>query len=409
MTAPDDPIRRLTGRCYRVGGCVRDALLGLESKDRDWVVVGSSPHEMVAAGFQPVGKDFPVFLHPQTREEYALARTERKSAPGYHGFTFHASPEVTLEQDLARRDLTINAMALDDAGHLIDPFLGERDLREGVLRHVSPAFAEDPVRLLRTARFAARFEQFRVHPDTLRLMRQLVEDGEVDALVAERVWQELSRGLMEGHPGRMLEVLRSCGALKRLLPEVDRRWAPEVDAGLPLLKALDECARSQAPLPVRWACLMLDLGHDLAHEQRGAPLARQVADRLKVPSDCQALADVVTRERGHIHRSGDLGPEALLDLLERCDALRRPERFAQVLWACECDAIGHGGRYAGGHAGRPPQAYRPRTRLAQALSVVIATDTRTTVAQAQAQGWAGPRMGQAIRHARVAALSAWAG
>lgn len=418
MTAPDDPIRQLTGRCYRVGGCVRDALLGLESKDRDWVVVGSSPQEMLAAGFQPVGKDFPVFLHPQTHEEYALARTERKSAPGYHGFTFHASPEVTLDQDLARRDLTINAMALDDTGRLIDPFQGERDLREGVLRHVSTAFAEDPVRLLRTARFAARFQSFRVHPDTLRLMRQLVDEGEVDALVAERVWQELSRGLMEGHPGRMLEVLRSCGALKRLLPEVDRLWGvpqspthhPEVDTGDHLLRVLDECARSQAPLPVRWACLMHDLGkgttapeqwpRHIGHEQRSAQLARQVADRFKVPSDCQALADVVAREHGHIHRSDELGPEALLRLLERCDALRRPERFAQVLWACECDAKGRGGAQT--------RAYRPRTRLAQALSVILATDTRATVAQAQAQGWTGPRLGQAIRHARIAALSQWA-
>lgn len=422
MAAPEDPIRRLTGRCFRVGGCVRDALLGLQSKDRDWVVVGSSPQEMLAAGFEPVGKDFPVFLHPHTHEEFALARTERKSGPGYHGFTFHASPEVTLDQDLARRDLTINAMALDDAGHLIDPFLGERDLREGVLRHVSPAFAEDPVRLLRTARFAARFEQFRVHSGTLQLMRQLVEEGEVDALVAERVWQELSRGLMEAHPGRMLEVLRSCGALKRLLPEVDRLWGvpqspthhPEVDTGVHLLRVLEECARSQAPLPVRWACLMHDLGkgttppeqwpRHIGHEQRGATLARQVAERFKVPSDCQALADVVAREHGHIHRSDDLGPEALLRLLERCDALRRPERFAQVLWACECDANGRGDRQEGELA----PAYQPRRRLAHALDVVLATDTRATLAQAQAQGWSGPRIGQAIRQARIAALSEWA-
>ena len=412
----DDPARRLRGRCYRVGGCVRDALLSRPSQDRDWVVVGSSPEEMVQAGFAPVGKDFPVFLHPQTREEYALARTERKSAPGYHGFSFHAAPDVTLEQDLARRDLTINAMAMDDDGTLIDPFQGAQDLQARVLRHVSPAFAEDPVRLLRTARFAARFDTFEVHPDTRQLMRQLVQDGEVDALVAERVWQELSKGLMESHPSRMLEVLRDCGALHQLLPEVDRLWGvpqspthhPEVDTGVHLLMVLDQCAKIQAPLPVRWACLMHDLGkgstpsslwpRHIGHEQRSAKLAQQIADRLKVSTECRALADVVAREHGHIHQSDGLGAEATLRLLERCDALRRPDRFAQVLQACECDARGR--------LGLQDRAYAPARRLTHALQQVLSVDTEPVVSQAQAQGLDGPALGQAVRQARILALEA---
>ena len=414
MTGLNDPAQRLTGRCYQVGGCVRDALMGRASVDRDWVVVGSSPQEMVAAGFQPVGKDFPVFLHPHTHEEYALARTERKSAPGYHGFTFHAAPDVTLEQDLARRDLTINAMALAADGTLIDPFSGTQDLQAQVLRHVSPAFAEDPVRLLRTARFAARFHTFSVHPDTVALMRRLVDEGEVDALVAERVWQELSRGLMEAHPGRMLQVLRGCGALSRLMPELDRLWGvpqtaahhPEVDTGEHLLLVLAQCAQAQAPLTVRWACLVHDLGkgttptlewpRHIGHEQRSARLAHQVAERFKVPADCRALADVVAREHGNIHRSEGLGAEALLRLLERCDALRRPDRFAEVLLACECDAKGR--------AGLQSRTYVPRTRLSDALATVLAVDTAPVATNAQAQGLQGPGIGEAIRQARVAAL-----
>ena len=380
----DDPARRLRGHCYRVGGCVRDALLSRPSQDRDWVVVGSSPEEMVQAGFVPVGKDFPVFLHPQTREEYALARTERKSAPGYHGFTFHADPDVTLEQDLARRDLTINAMAMDDDGSLIDPFQGARDLQARVLRHVSPAFAEDPVRLLRTARFAARFDTFEVHPETRQLMRQLVQGGEVDALVAERVWQELSKGLMEGHPGRMLQVLQDCGALQKLLPEVN--------PGERLLKVLEQCAKIQAPLAVRWACLMLDV----SHENPSAQLAQHVADRLKVSTECRALADVVTREHGCIHQSDGLSAEATLRLLERCDALRRPDRFAHVLQACECDARGR--------LGLQDPDYAPAHRLAHALQQVLTVNTEPVVRQAQAQGLDGPALGHAVRQARILAL-----
>jgi tRNA nucleotidyltransferase (CCA-adding enzyme) len=417
MTQLDDPAQRLSGRCYRVGGCVRDALLGRASVDRDWVVVGSSPEEMLAAGFQPVGKDFPVFLHPHTREEYALARTERKSGRGYHGFTFHAAPEVTLEQDLARRDLTINAMAMADDSTLIDPFQGARDLRDGVLRHVSPAFAEDPVRLLRTARFAARFNTFQVHPDTLNLMCQLVHEGEVDALVAERVWQELSKGLMEAHPARMLQVLKDCGALNRLLPEVDRLWGvpqspahhPEVDTGEHLLMVLNQCAKAQTSLAVRWACLMHDLGkgstppsqwpRHLGHEQRSAKLAQQVADRLKVGTECRALADVVAREHGNIHRSEGLGAQAMLRLLERCDALRRPQRFAEVLQACECDAKGR--------QGLEDRPYLPRTRLTQALTCALSVNTEPVVQRAVAQGLQGPALGLAVRQARLEALQAF--
>ena len=405
------------GQVYEVGGCVRDALLGRPAQDRDFVVVGATPQQMLEAGFLPVGRDFPVFLHPRTKQEYALARTERKSAPGYHGFAFHAAPDVTLEQDLARRDLTINAMARAADGTLVDPFGGARDLREGVLRHVGEAFAEDPVRLLRLARFAARYDGFTIAAQTQALLRRLVEAGEVDALVPERVWQELSRGLMERAPGRMLEVLRGCGALARLLPEVDRLFGvpqpeahhPEVDTGVHLLMVLAQCARQQAPLPVRWACLVHDLGkgstprdqwpRHLGHELRSANLARAVADRLRVPADCRELADVVAREHGHVHRSGELGPAATLRLLVRCDALRRPERFGQVLLACECDARGR--------TGLQDRPYPPRERLAQALACALGVDTAAVAAAAAARGARGAQVGQAVQHAREQALSRW--
>jgi tRNA nucleotidyltransferase (CCA-adding enzyme) len=401
---------------YRVGGAVRDMLLGEAVTDHDWVVVGATPDEMVAQGYLPVGRDFPVFLHPQTHEEYALARTERKSAPGYHGFSFHADPSVTLEQDLARRDLTINAIAQDAEGRLIDPYSGQRDLQAKLLRHVGDAFAEDPVRILRLARFAARWPAFTVAPETLALCRQMVDSGEVDALVAERVWQELARGLMETKPSRMFELLRDAGALARLLPEVDRLWGvpqpaahhPEIDTGVHLMAVLDIAARLQAPLPVRYACLLHDLGkgstpeadwpRHLGLEQRSAKLARGVGERLRAPADCRELADVVAREHGNIHRSGDLAPAAVLRLLERCDALRRPERFAQALLACECDARGR--------LGREDDAYPPRQRLAQALAIVQAVDTNTVAADAAARGLKGPAVGAAIQRAREEALAA---
>jgi tRNA nucleotidyltransferase (CCA-adding enzyme) len=363
-----------------------------------------------------VGKDFPVFLHPQTKEEYALARTERKSGHGYHGFAVHASPDVTLEEDLARRDLTINAMAQGPDGTLVDPYGGQRDLQARVLRHVSPAFAEDPVRILRLARFAARFADFTVAEDTLALMRQMVDSGEADHLVAERVWQELARGLMEARPSRMFEVLRACGALARLLPELDALWGvpqradyhPEIDTGVHVMMVLDMSARLHAPLPVRYACLGHDLGkgntpadvlpRHLGHEGRSVKLLKQVNERLRVPVDCRELADVVAREHGNIHRSGDLNAEATLRLLERCDAIRKPARFEQVLLACECDARGR--------LGFADTNYAPRTRLGQALSTVLAVDTASVSAQALAEGRRGPAIGQAIAKARLAALCA---
>ncbi|MCY7314745.1 MAG: multifunctional CCA addition/repair protein, partial [Rubrivivax sp.] len=307
---------------YVVGGAVRDGLLGLPATDRDWVAVGATPQQLLDLGYKPVGKDFPVFIQPHSGEEVALARTERKLGPGYHGFAFHAAPDVTLEQDLARRDLTINAMARSEEGTLIDPHGGQADLQARVFRHVSDAFAEDPVRLLRLARLAARFPGFSVASETMVLLRQMVDAGEVDALVPERVWQELQRGLMGQQPSRMFDLLRACGALLRLLPEVDRLWGvpqrpehhPEVDTGVHLLLVLDCCAMLAAPLPVRWACLMHDLGKGTTpaaawprhhgHEGRSARLAAAVAQRLRVPADCREQADVVAREHGHIHASG---------------------------------------------------------------------------------------------------------
>jgi len=413
---------------YLVGGAVRDALMARSAtapahSDRDWVVVGASPQTMADAGFLPVGRDFPVFLHPETREEYALARTERKTAPGYHGFAFHADPGVTLEDDLARRDLTINAMAVPQAdadaptqGALIDPYGGARDLQDRVLRHVTAAFAEDPVRILRLARFAARFPDFSVAPETQVLMQQMVEDGEVDHLVPERVWQEIARGLMEQRPSRMLTVLRECGALARLLPEVDRLWGvpqraehhPEVDTGVHLMMVLDMAARLQAPLPVRYACLGHDLGkgttppqewpRHIGHEVRSARLLKGVGERLRVPLACQELADVVAREHGHIHGSGNLSPAAVLRLLERCDAIRKPQRFAQALIACECDARGR--------LGHEDRDYPQAVRLNRALQAVLAVDTAAVAAAAMAAGLSGPRIGERIHQARVDALQA---
>ena len=403
-------------KIYCVGGSVRDALLGRPSSDRDWVVVGASPEQLLALGYQPVGKDFPVFLHPQTHEEYALARTERKTAPGYHGFAFHAAPDVTLEQDLARRDLTINAMARDEAGQLHDPYGGERDLRAGVLRHVSPAFAEDPVRILRLARFAARFQDFRVAPETLDLMRQMVAAGEVDALVAERVWQEISRGLMEARPSRMFELLREVGALARLAPEIERLFGvpqpeahhPEIDTGVHLMMVLDQCQRLGAPLPVRYACLCHDLGKGLTpaealprhigHEGRGVPLARGLSERWRVSADCRELAELMAREHTHVHQSGSFGPEARLRLMERCDAWRRPERFEQLLLACECDARGR--------LGLEERDYPQRPRLLRDLRALQALDLGAVSAAALAAGKTGPDIGRAVQAARLQALLA---
>ena len=402
-------------KAYAVGGAVRDRLLGLPVSDQDWVVVGASVDEMLAAGYTAVGRDFPVFLHPQTHDEHALARTERKSAPGYRGFTVHAEPSVTLEEDLARRDLTINAIAEDADGTLIDPFGGQRDLQAGVLRHVSAAFAEDPVRILRLARFAARWPGFQVAPETTALCRQMVGDGEADALVPERVWQELARGLAEARPSRLFDVLRDCGALARVMPEVDRLWGvpqpaehhPEIDTGVHLMMVLDSAARQNAPLPVRWACLVHDLGkgttppeqwpRHLAHEARSVKLAEALAERLRVPGECRELGAVVAREHGNIHRGATLGAAATLRLLERCDALRRPERFELALWACECDARGR--------LGQTDAAYPQRPRLAAALRSVLAVDVSAAAARAMERGVSGPAIGEAVRSAREQALA----
>ena len=401
---------------FLVGGAVRDRLLGRPSGDRDWVVVGTTPEVMGAAGYLPVGRDFPVFLHPRTHEEYALARTERKTGPGYHGFVFRTGPEVTLEDDLSRRDLTINAMAQAEDGTLVDPWGGQADLAARVLRHVGPAFAEDPVRILRLARFAARFTDFSVAPETLALCRVMVEAGEVDALVPERVWQELSRGLMEARPSRMIEVLRDCGALARLLPEVDALFGvpqradyhPEIDTGVHLMMVLDMAERLGTALPVRFACLTHDLGkattpadilpRHLGHEGRSVKLLGPLAARLRVPVECRELAELVAREHGNLHASASFGAEALVRLFDRCDAWRRPERFEQALQACECDARGR--------LGFEERPYPQADRLRGALAAARAVDSGAVSAEALARGLKGPAIGQALQQARIAAVAA---
>jgi len=395
---------------YIVGGAVRDGLLGLTVRDRDHVVVGASPEDMVALGFRPVGRDFPVFLHPETNEEYALARTERKTARGYKGFAVHAAPDVTLEQDLLRRDLSINAIAQAEDGSLIDPYGGRADLEARVFRHVSDAFAEDPVRILRVARFAARFPEFTLAPETLVLMRAMVAAGEVDALVPERVWQELARGLMEATPSRMFRVLRECGALARLLPELDRlfgvpqppQYHPEIDSGEHVMQVIDEAARQGLGLPARVAALLHDLGKGTTppefwpkhhgHEGRGVALVREVCERLRAPLECRDLAILVARDHGNVHRALELRPATVLELLERTDALRRPERFEDFLAACAADFHGREG-----YAGRPyPQAERLRVALAAARGVDAGAIARQVAPAA---------IPEAIRQARVAAIS----
>ena len=448
---------------YMVGGAVRDALLGLPVQDHDWVVVGATPEQMVQEGFLSVGKDFPVFLHPVTKEEVALARTERKTAPGYHGFAFHAAPDVTLEDDLSRRDLTINSIAVQaintpaigknstkndwkvdleqlkgqSSEQLIDPHGGQRDLQAKVLRHVSSAFAEDPVRILRLARFAARFADFSVAPETMALMRQMVASGEVDALVPERVWQEIAKGLMEQQPSRMFEVLRDCGALARLLPELDRLWGvpqraeyhPEIDTGVHAMMVLDMSAKLDCNLAIRYACLCHDFGkgttpadalpRHIGHEDRSVKLLREVSTRLHVPTECKELAEVVAREHGNIHRSSEFSAAAIVRLLERCDAFRKPARFAEVLLACECDARGR--------LGFEDSAYPQRQRLLQSLQAAqtvtsenainnIAIQAINTPARSEntsinevleAKSISGKQIGELMRTARVQAVAAF--
>ena len=417
---------------FSVGGALRDALLNQAVKDKDWVVVGGTPEEMTQLGYATVGKDFPVFLHPTSHEEYALARTERKTAPGYKGFVVHASPEVSLQEDLARRDLTINAMALPEEHataffkalhseaypffqqHAIDPYHGLQDLNHKILRHVTLAFREDPVRILRVARFAARFPDFQIAPETMQLMQDMVQAGEVEHLVPERVWQELAKGLMTAKPSRMFEILKECGALKVLLPEVHRLWGvpqraeyhSEIDTGVHLMMVLDMSAQLHAPLPVRVACLMHDLGkgttspdewpRHIAHEQRSAKLLQQVCERLRIPVECKELSEVVAREHGNIHRSQELNAAALMRLLERCDAIRKPERLSDILLACECDARGR--------KGFENDAYGPSSRLQEVLKAALSVTTASIAEQAQKQGLSGPAVGEKIHAARVNAI-----
>lgn len=400
---------------YKVGGAVRDRLLGRPVTDIDWVVVGATAEDMLARGFRPVGSDFPVFLHPQSGEEYALARTERKSGRGYGGFIFHASPEVTLEEDLIRRDLTINAMAEDEHGQLTDPYHGQDDLKNRLLRHVSPAFAEDPLRVLRVARFAARYADlgFTVAAPTLELMRQLSASGELQALTAERTWKEISRALMEDQPQVFIQVLRDCGALQVLMPEVDALFGvpqppihhPEIDSGVHTLSVLQQAARHAQPLTVRWACLLHDLGKGLtppeqwprhiAHEFKGLRLIKAVNERFKAPRDCQELALLVGEFHTHGHRALELKPSTLLELLQRFDIYRRPQRFEEFIMACEMDARGRLGL-----EDRPyPQAdyLRGAATAAQAVAVQPLLE----------QGFKGPELGEALKHERLKALTAY--
>lgn len=373
-------------RTFEVGGSIRDALLGLQNQDRDYVVVGATPEQMTALGYKPVGADFPIFLHPDTRDEYALARTERKTAPGYKGFVFHTSPDVTLEEDLARRDFTVNAIARDADGILIDPYNGVADANARILRHVGDAFLEDPVRVLRGARFAARFAAlgFQIAPETKALMRSITDSGELDHLVPERVWQELSRGMMEATPSRMFEVLRDCGALARLLPEVDRLFGipqsakshPEIDTGIHVMMVLDYAASRQHPLPIRFAALSHDLGKGTTaekywprhpgHEESSVTLLDAVCERLRVPSDCRDLARMTARWHGDAHAALQLGADKLLVIMDATDALRRPARFRDFVEACACD---HHGRL--GFADSP---YPSREFLLDALLILQALD-----------------------------------
>ncbi|MCU9949534.1 multifunctional CCA addition/repair protein [Pseudomonas sp. PDM13] len=400
---------------YKVGGAVRDRLLGRPVTEVDWVVVGATAEEMLEQGFKPVGADFPVFLHPQSGEEYALARTERKSGRGYGGFTFFANPDVSLEEDLIRRDLTVNAIAEDEHGTLVDPYGGQRDLEQRILRHVSPAFAEDPLRVLRVARFAARYAPlgFSVATETIALMREIAESGELDALTAERSWKEISRALMEPRPDVFIQVLRDCGALQAWMPELDALFGvpqpehhhPEVDSGLHVLAVLQQCAEHDQPLTVRWACLLHDLGkgetpeeewpRHIAHEQRGLKLIQQVNERCKAPRDCQELAILVGEFHTHAHRATELRASTLVELLARFDVYRRPQRFEEFIAACEMDARGRHGLEQREY----PQAdyLRGAAEAARAVAVQPLLE----------KGYKGAELGEALRLERLKALKAY--
>lgn len=400
-------------KTYLVGGAVRDGLLGIPVKDRDWVVTGATPEEMTDRGFRPVGRDFPVFLHPETNEEYALARTERKSGRGYHGFVFHTAPDVTLEQDLARRDLTINAMAQDDDGHIIDPYGGQADLRDGILRHVSPAFSEDPVRVLRVARYATRYAEqgFRIAPETMTLLKTIVSDGEVDSLVAERVWNELVDALSEDTPSVFFNTLRDCDALAVLLPEVDRLFGvpqpekhhPEIDTGLHTMMVIDMAASLSADSEVRFAALCHDLGkgttdpeilpRHTGHEVRGEKLIEQLCRRLGAPRRYHELARLVCLYHTHCHRAKELRPSTILKVLEALDVFRRPERLEAFLLACEADSRG--------------RLNYEDTDYPQATIFRLAYDAASEVDISDLVniGAAGPEIQEALRKRRTEAIS----
>lgn len=397
---------------FLVGGAVRDQLLELPVKERDWVVVGASPEELSNQGFKPIGKDFPVFLHPTTKEEYALARTERKTGHGYTGFQFHTAPDVTLEQDLQRRDLTINAMAVNANDQLVDPYGGERDLQTRVLRHVSKAFSEDPVRILRVARFAARFHHlgFTVASETMTLMQSMVNNGEVDHLVAERVWKEMAKALTEPSPHIFFSCLRECGALARLLPEIENLYGvpqppkhhPEIDCGVHTMMALQQAVLLTDKPQVRFATLVHDLGkattpkdvlpRHIGHEQRGVDLIKDLCSRLAIPNDCRDLAVMVSAYHTHCHRAQELTAKKLLETLENIDAFRRPERFADFLISCEADARGR--------TGFENRNYPQKTYFQQALQICQEIGSN----QVDREKFTGPKIGEQIRRLRIRSL-----
>jgi len=401
-------------KTYLVGGAVRDQLLDYPHKEKDWVVVGATPEEMLAAGFQQVGKDFPVFLHPDTKEEYALARTERKTSPGYKGFVVHATADVTLEQDLLRRDLTINALAKDESGEIIDPFNGLQDIHDKVLRHVSPAFTEDPVRILRVARFAARYLHlgFIVADETMQMMKQMVEDGEVDALVPERVWQEMKKALGERSPSCFIEVLRDCGALERILPELDRLFGvpqpeehhPEIDTGIHTLMVLQQACRLSDDTEVRFAALMHDLGkgttpesewpHHIEHEARGAEIVLDVCKRLRIPNEYRDLAERTARFHLHYHRALELKPSTVVKTLEQLDAFRKPQRFEKFLLASEADARGR--------PGHENSLFPQGDFFRKAFEAAQKVDIKSLVQQ----GYSNKELADKIREERVRLVSA---
>ena len=393
-------------KTYLVGGAVRDSLLGIPIKERDWVVVGATVQEMLDLGFKPIGKEFPVFLHPKTKDEYALARTEKKVARGYHGFEFHADPDVTLEEDLKRRDLTINAIAQDDDGTIIDPFHGQQDLKNKILRHVSVAFAEDPVRILRVARFTARFADFSIAPETMKLMQNMVEAGEVNALVIERVWQELERALSEKNPERFIEVLRECGALKIILPEIDNlfgvpnpvEWHPEIDSGIHTLMSLKIVVKLTDDVSIRFAVLVHDVGkaktpkellpEHHGHEKTGVALVKALCERLHVPRKFQDLAELVTKHHGASYKISEFSPQAILRLLENLDAFRRPERFEKFLIACEADARGR--------KGSEDRLFPEANHLRKIFAACANIDTKEII-----EKYSGKKIAQAIHDKRL--------